>query len=224
MAEAGKLLIAGFKKDPLEGGSDPEPDKKFIAQINPEKFSFSRSISSTKEKKPIKADGAASQVQGAGLATLNFDLMFDGTGVIDDKTDVEKKLQELQDVVYNYEGEIHAPLFVRVTWNKFIFYAHLKTLNIECSLFDTTGHVLRAKASLSFTEYRNNKRTDAESWNRSPDLTHIKTVRIGDTITQFCKNIYDDPNYYTEIAKVNELVNFRNLKLGSQLFFPPLEK
>ncbi len=39
-----------------------------------------------------------------------------------------------------------------------------------------------------------------------------------------CYRIYGDPKYYLEVAKVNGLGNFRFLKPGTDLIFPPIEK
>lgn len=51
----------------------------------------------------------------------------------------------------------------------------------------------------------------------SQDMSHLVTVRAGDTLPLLCKRIYSDPAYYMEVARVNRLVNFRNV-----LRFPPL--
>jgi nucleoid-associated protein YgaU len=48
-------------------------------------------------------------------------------------------------------------------------------------------------------------------------------VMEGDTLPSLCKKIYDNPNYYVEIAKINQLKSVRNLKVGQKLYFPPLK-
>jgi hypothetical protein len=37
-------------------------------------------------------------------------------------------------------------------------------------------------------------------------------------------NIYKNDRYYLEVAKANRLNNFRKLKQGQQILFPPIEK
>jgi nucleoid-associated protein YgaU len=37
-----------------------------------------------------------------------------------------------------------------------------------------------------------------------------------------CNRIYNDPSYYREVARINNLSNFRNLEPGLILRFPPL--
>jgi len=36
--------------------------------------------------------------------------------------------------------------------------------------------------------------------------------------------IYGDSKYYLEVARANKLINFRKLKIGQKIFFPPLQK
>jgi nucleoid-associated protein YgaU len=58
---------------------------------------------------------------------------------------------------------------------------------------------------------------------QSPDVSHMVEVMEGDTLPSLCKKIYDNPNYYVEIAKINQLKSVRNLKVGQKLYFPPLK-
>ena len=59
---------------------------------------------------------------------------------------------------------------------------------------------------------------------KSPDLTHIRTVQSGDTLPLLAKAMYGSSRYYLVVAEANGLDDFRNLKPGTKLFFPPLEK
>jgi nucleoid-associated protein YgaU len=56
----------------------------------------------------------------------------------------------------------------------------------------------------------------------SPDLTHLITVKAGDTLPLLCDRIYRDSGYYMEVARINGLSSFRNLQPGTTLKFPPL--
>jgi nucleoid-associated protein YgaU len=57
----------------------------------------------------------------------------------------------------------------------------------------------------------------------SPDLSHLVTVKAGDTLPLLCCNIYGSSVYYLEVARVNGLAHFRDLAPGMQLLFPPLQ-
>ena len=36
--------------------------------------------------------------------------------------------------------------------------------------------------------------------------------------------LYDDPTYYLQVARANGLTNFRRLRTGSDLVFPPVRE
>ena len=58
----------------------------------------------------------------------------------------------------------------------------------------------------------------------SADLTHVHLVKDGETLPAIAHQIYGDPKYYVEIARVNNLRNFRSLKPGMELILPPVNK
>jgi len=37
-----------------------------------------------------------------------------------------------------------------------------------------------------------------------------------------CQTIYDSPAYYLQVARFNNLVDFRNLEPGTEIIFPPV--
>jgi hypothetical protein len=52
----------------------------------------------------------------------------------------------------------------------------------------------------------------------------VRKVVAGDNILLMSNNIYGTPAYYIEVAKVNKLFNFRQLREGKEIFFPPAKK
>ena len=44
----------------------------------------------------------------------------------------------------------------------------------------------------------------------------------GDTLPLLCDRIYSDPSYYPDVARFNNLSDFRRLQPGQRLHFPPL--
>ena len=64
----------------------------------------------------------------------------------------------------------------------------------------------------------------AEENNSSPDLSHFRTVKDGDTLPLMCEKIYGHQKHYIEVARYNKMVNFRRIKAGQQIEFPPLDK
>jgi nucleoid-associated protein YgaU len=97
-------------------------------------------------------------------------------------------------------------------------------MDITFKLFSPDGKPLRATANAKFTGFiEDNLRTAIEN-NSSPDLTHVRIVTEGDTLPLMTHRIYGDSKYYLEVAKANRISNFRKLRVGQQIFFPPIEK
>ncbi|MDX2286886.1 MAG: LysM peptidoglycan-binding domain-containing protein [Bacteroidia bacterium] len=220
-----KLTIQGTTARPgSPSGSSGNPDQTFTCQINPERISFRRSISYA-QSTPTATAGNAPQMQGPDNEQLSFDLIFDGTGVIEDEpVDIEAEIRKLEQTVYQIEGEIHRPLYVMVTWGNFGFKCQLESMNTEYTLFAADGKPLRAKVALAFVASLPSQARQQQAAQASPDLTHIRTVRLGDSLPLMCREIYNDTRYYLQIAEINGLTNFRTLEPGTELLFPPLAK
>ena len=67
------------------------------------------------------------------------------------------------------------------------------------------------------------KEEEALRANRSsPDLSHIIEVKAGDNLPMLCYQVYKDSAYYLDVARVNGITNFRDIRPGTKLHFPPL--
>ncbi|MFT4925151.1 MAG: hypothetical protein ACI8WB_001241 [Phenylobacterium sp.] len=155
---------------------------------------------------------------------VSFDLVLDGTGVVSvlSLESVSDQLTALKAVIYNYDGSKHEPNIVQLSWGDFIFNGRLTSMNVDYSLFHSSGNPLRAKVSLSFTSYMSVEAQIKVEKKSSPDLSHVIVVKAGDTLPLLCQQVYQQSRYYLEIAKVNKLDSFRQLLPGTTLFFPPL--
>ena len=111
-----------------------------------------------------------------------------------------------------------------VKWGALLFKGSLVDLSIEYRLFAPDGTPLRANAKLKIKGTVDDDLRVARENNQSPDLTHYRKVKAGETLPLMCHRIYGDPKYYLEIAKANNITQFRKLKPGQELFFPPLQK
>jgi hypothetical protein len=97
-------------------------------------------------------------------------------------------------------------------------------LEITYSLFKANGDPLRARISATFIKYETEAAIFAANHISSPDLTHQRTARGGDRLDLMTYDIYDDPGYFLQVARANDLTSPRNLKAGTELFFPPINK
>lgn len=158
---------------------------------------------------------------------FEFELFFDRTGVINGLTPgdlgVDEDINKLKELTVEYKGEEHRPYFVSVYWGTLQFDGCLETMDISYKLFNAQGLPLRAVVKVSFIgSMEDKKRLNLEN-SASPDMTHIRTVVNGDTLPMMCYRIYGDSKYYTAVATYNGIDNFRKLKEGMVIKFPPLK-
>jgi len=223
---------AQLKKLEIESFTDADctsaTGKKFAALVNPATISRRLSMDiDTDVKAPGNVDSQA-QFRAINPQTLSFELILDGTGVIDGTGDNEgKSVQELIDafieVAVNYDGEQHEPNYTKILWGGLIFKGRLSSCDISYTLFMPGGDPLRAKLNLSFVSTKTFETQDKLKGNRSPDLSHSLVVKEGDTLPLMCNQIYKDSSLYIQVARINCLVNFRNLVPGTTILFPPIK-
>ena len=103
-----------------------------------------------------------------------------------------------------------------------LFKGRLESLTLNYTLFRPNGMPLRARANASFVGFTDELLLHSKIKKNSPDLTHVITVQAGDTLPLLCNRIYGRSDYYSQVAEVNGLTAFRDLRPGTQLVFPPL--
>lgn len=200
----------------------------FTVMLNPSEVAHNRGISYDNTKAQGES-GTEKKFNAVEPEKMSFSIMLDGTGVVPPPSlfatvkDVMTLLRELKTVVYQYQGGKHEPGCVRVLWGSVIFYGRLESMNTTYKLFKPSGDPLRAKVDLSFVGTMSKQEAELLANRSSPDLSHVVEVRQGDTLPLLCQRIYGDSTYYLDVARFNNLVDFRNLRPGGKLHFPPLE-
>ncbi|GAA5084450.1 hypothetical protein GCM10023210_04280 [Chryseobacterium ginsengisoli] len=148
---------------------------------------------------------------------------------------VTKQITDFYGATGKFIGTIHKPGNVILRWGSSLasgassnsayeFKGILTDLTMEYKLFDSEGKPLRVVAKATFSESISPELMKTINNTNSPDLTHKRTVQDGDTLPIMTERIYGDSKYYLEVAKVNNLISFRQLKPGTELYFPPIEK
>jgi phage tail protein X len=203
-------------------------------QVNPESYSLDHSV----QLAPADAQGSPGGAATFGQLKprkLSFEVVFDATGALTDDAalpvfdkavrsgaGIWPQLTAFKDTVYTYFGESHRSPFVLVQWGSLVFPCQLESLNITYKLFSPQGVPLRATAKVALQEAIDDKKLAFLANALSADLTHIRTVKAGDTLPHLCYQVYGDASLYVKVAAANGLLNFRHLRVGEQLAFPPL--
>ena len=215
------LTISPCKVDSSGNISVDTSKSSFEVMINPASYSHGFSIKRNKKEASGKS-ATDPKYSGVRPEKVDFEIVIDGTGVVAGSPDVKTQVQNLKDVVYTYDGTEHAPNHVRLLWGSLIFFGTLDSMPVEYTMFKPSGEPLRAKLKLVFSGFVSKEEESLRANRSSPDLDHIVEVKAGDTLPLLCYRIYQDSSYYTEVAKVNNLLNFRSLNPGDRLHFPPL--
>jgi hypothetical protein len=195
---------------PSESGAGKEKTESQFNSIEPEVLDLKFTIDGTGVVPiPKQAIDAVSQAFAAGGpdAQLAF---------------VAAKLAQLQLVVYGVQDESHRPPFIMVNWGKLVFLGILQEMTQNFTLFHSSGLPLRVEVNLKLLEFKMPSTAAAAMSLLSPDLTRKREVKASDTLLNLCTEIYEKPDYYLEVAKVNKLTNFRKLSPGTSLQFPPV--
>jgi hypothetical protein len=205
-----------------------DDSKSFTVMLNPSEFSHDYTICYN-TKKTLGQVGSDVKFSAINPDKIGFSLVLDGTGVVPTAgagtsvVDVKTQMKNLTGVIYDYVGDQHQPNHVRILWGALIFFGRLESMSTQYTLFKPSGDPLRAKVTLKFTGFMSKKQEELISNRSSPDLSHLVDVIEGDTLPLLCQRIYGDCAYYLEVARFNRLSDFRTLRPGDRLHFPPLE-
>lgn len=214
-----KLLILAYSQPDYSG----QPLDRFQAYINPSEISLSYEF----EYDSAQGSGTTNsrmQFKKMKPGDLSLSFFLDGTGANGKLIKVQEEVAQFQKVT-GYNGDIHRPNYLKVTWGTLqVKRCVLKSATIAYKLFQPDGVPLRAVISATFTDNSDDQSRVALAQDQSPDLTHLKLVRAGDNLPALCYEVYGDPRFYLEVARVNQLGDFRRLTPGTKIFFPPLEK
>jgi hypothetical protein len=200
-----------------------QPLMVFNAYINPKEIVLGHEIEYD-EKQGAGTTNSRMEFSKIKPGDLALTFFIDGTGANGTKIDVQDKIKEFQSVT-GYNGDIHRPNYLKVAWGTMqVKRCILKSLSIAYKMFKPNGEPLRALITANFTDNSDDETRIALSRDKSPDLTHLRTIKAGDTLPRMCYEIYGDSKYYIDIARINKITNFRNIETGIQLVFPPLAK
>ncbi len=228
-----KLYIEAYDDAAYERRS---PGLKYSALINPETYQWNYRIQYTDDQAP----GAIAERKNFVCIEpkqITFDLIFDGTGVVrsgalmdmatgvgaPEPKSVEEQIAEFRSK-FTYNSATHQPFYLKIHWGTLLFKGVLRQIDIQYKLFNSKGRPIRATAKCTFSESLDAQLQEAIRNNQSPDITHERLFRETDRIDLMSHDIYGGTQYYTDVAAHNGLDSFRQVRTGTTLYFPPLEK
>ena len=237
------MPLGKIEKLYIEAFTDAEMTKanqvgtKFEALINPETYSYKYKTEFCETQAP-GTTGVALKFNKILPQDFNFDFLFDGTGVFkgasvldiaianpfDSSKDISKQIDEFKNLVLTFNSNSHRPNYLKITWGTLIFKGVLISMDIEYKLFNVDGTPLRAIAKCAFKETFSEESRTAKEDAHSPDITHERVVSASDRLSLMTNKIYNNQNYFTDVAAFNRLDSLRKVKAGERIFFPPIRK
>lgn len=217
--ELERLTIQAYTEADYNGN----PISEFQAYMNPEEITLAYEM----EYDSAQGSGTTSsrmdfKQEKPGDLSLSF--FLDGTGANGRKINVQEEVEAFQTTT-GYNGDIHRPNYLIVAWGSLaVRRCILKSASIAYKVFKPSGEPLRAIISATFTDNSDDKTRVALAQDESPDLTHRRIFKAGDSLPSLCYQIYGNAALYTQVATLNQLNHFRNIMPGTPLVFPPLEK
>lgn len=201
----------------------------FEAMFNPTSFSQDYEVKYGIDQ-AVNSSGTEARFTLSKPQELQIDLLLDGTrveaiGLMAPLTKtVPERVEEFLDTAYHLNGSTHEPNFLVLAWGDGLaFSCRLKKATVAYSSFDRGGNPLRAKLTVTVVSDATAETIAATENLTSPDVTHTRVVRGGDTLPLLANEIYGSAEHYLFVARTNGLNDFRELTPGRELAFPPLE-
>ena len=220
MADTGEL-----KKMKIEAFKDPEysgaPAETFEVMFNPNTYSQKYEVEY--HDRQGQGDTGSPQIFGkVKPQDYAFEFPFDGTGTAAATVDVSERVATFLKVTGKHDGDIHRPMYLKLSWGALLSKCVLKSAEVTYTLFKRDGYPLRAKIKATFSENVEDTLRVADERKSSPDLTHVHKVIAGEHLSLLAYRYYGDAGRYFQVARYNGLTNYRKLQPGQKLEFPPV--
>jgi LysM repeat protein len=210
----------------------------YEVMYNPDKYSLSYGLENItkqdtdKNEKPVETKFITNR-------KVSFQLILDATGASPSNSfygksvtntiasatkGVELLVAPLLAGLTGFNKETHDTNVCVLIWGTFLFVGRAESATVNYQLFDRLGRPLRATVDVSFVKDITGAEKLLDKIKNSPDITKTYTVKAGDTLPLIALREYDDESFYMEIAKINNLKNYRRLEPGMTLVMPPFNK
>lgn len=225
-----KMRIEAYKKVG-RGIADKATPAKLELMFNPASFDEEHAVAYEAEtRRAINSSAKPAKYAYTPPVKLKLVFVLDDTGVnhyfkplqMLAGASVSKQIETFKKLCWRMNGDTHEPHFLILRWGKLAINCRLEKLGITYKLFDKAGDPLRAEMAVEFIRDDSAAAIARAEGKNSPDLTHVRIVKSGDTLPLLCQEIYGSSSHYLQVARDNGLDDFRSLALGQRLSFPPL--
>lgn len=149
---------------------------------------------------------------------LNLELFLDRT---DQGNDVNSDVAALERLT-QIDSTLHAPPVIQFDWANFSFTGVVTSVREKLTLFSEDGRVLRARIALSLKSYKAAEVQLRDLKLSSPDRSHARVLREGETLAHIAYEAYGDPRMWRTIALANNIDRPRFIEPGTPLWIPAM--
>lgn len=200
----------------------------FEAMFNPETITQKYEIKYAKQQ-AIGSSGNAQTFTRAAPPELNLHLVLDGSGTTDmglarlmPSPGVPERVRSFLGLAWAMNGDLHEPNYLVVQWGDIHFNCRLASVDVSYTNFDRDGKPIRATLDVKLISDETADDLQKMERKASPDVSHSRVVKAGDTLPLLAKEIYGSCAWHLWVARANGLDDIRRLAPGQRLFFPPL--
>jgi hypothetical protein len=204
---------------------------KFEAMFNPETLARQYGVTYGVQR-AVSGGTPAPRFEQTPPSSFNLKLLLDGSGVentglvglLAPRPSVDDQIATFKRLCYDINGDSHEPNFLKVKWGKLDISCRLTTLKVNYTSFERDGSTVRAELDVDFVVAVPAEQQLRAMRLASPDVSHSRVVREGDTLPLLTKEVYGSSRYYLAVARINGVDHFRSLASGRELLFPPLAR
>lgn len=234
-----KLVIISYEEKERK-----KAKKSFVVLFNPTNISWEFKANYKQDKATGTNQGRSSEYTGEAPKKVSVELLFDATNtspfegkyspaegdtilaadLIKNDEHVETAIEEMRNILQKPKGETHKPYYLKLAWAKKTLDCVLQSMSVNYKLFNPAGLAIRATVTCQFIENlaRTEQKKDPE--NKSPNLTHVRSLDDHLTLPLLAQEIYLDPRYYIQLAGINKITNLRKRATRQKIALPPFDK
>lgn len=211
-----KIIEVNNQRRQVSGGIE------VACMFNPYEYTISKINTFSEPDSANTKSSPRGDFSKAGAQNLEVNLLFDTYADGKDVRDHTNKLWKLMSVPKRSDGKKSSPPLVAFVWGTFYFVAYIVNMRQTFTLFTHTGIPVRAKVTVSFTQY-----VDEEDKPPSDPLAQLNEgiqqawrVIGGDRLDTIAQEVYGDATKWPLIAAANQLPDPLKLAPGQQLRIP----
>jgi nucleoid-associated protein YgaU len=197
--------------------------KRVSVQFNPEEYTLNRESSFAQMAVP-GLSGPVVQFVAGQAQTIDMELLVDTTETNPaggPGTDVRRLVGDVTSLM-DIDPDLHAPPPVVFAWGQLTFTCVLTKVSQRYVLFRADGTPLRARLTVTLSEYRNVELESKEIKRQTVDYSKVRVVVAGDSLPVIAFTEYADATAWRPIALRNGITDPRRLTVGATLSIPRL--